>query len=136
MRSGGRAAWGSVVAGVASVAALPLAIYLTRFSDSYDLLHAGFAIPVAAGLGFVAVALARRARAREAVSLSGNGKSGLIAILLARTERRRSSVSLTVDGGRVALVGRILGIVGICLAASALVALGVYGLLQYVGSRD
>ncbi len=111
MRSGGRAAWGSVVAGVTSVAALPVAIYLTRFSDSYDLLHAAFVIPVAAGFG-------------------------LIAILLARTERRRSSVSLTVDGGRVALVGRILGIVGICLAASALVALGVYGLLEYVGSRE
>ena len=111
MRSGGRAAWGSVVAGVASVAALPLAIYLTRFSDSYDLLHAGFVIPVAAGLG-------------------------LVAILLARTERRRSSVSLAVDGGRVVLVGRVLGIVGICLAAAAVIALGVYGLLEYVGSRN
>ena len=111
MRSGGRAAWGSVVAGVASVAALPLAIYVTRFSDSYDLLHAGFVIPVAAGLG-------------------------LVAILLARTERRRSSVSLAVDGGRVVLVGRVLGIVGICLAAAAVIALGVYGLLEYVGSRN
>ena len=111
MRSGGRAAWGSVVAGVASVAALPLAIYLTRFSDSYDLLHAGFVIPVAAGLG-------------------------LVAILLARTERRRSSVSLAVDGGRVVLVGRVLGVVGICLAAAAVIALGVYGLLEYVGSRN
>jgi hypothetical protein len=111
VRSGGRAAWGSVVAGVASVAALPLAIYLTRFSDSYDLLHAGFVIPVAAGLG-------------------------LVAIYLARTERRRSSVSLAVDGSRVALVGRVLGVVGICLAAAALVALGVYGLLEYVGSRN
>ena len=111
MRSGGRAAWGSVVAGVASVAALPLAIYLTRFSDSYDLLHAGFVIPVAAGLG-------------------------LVAIRLARTERRRSSVSLAVDGGRVVLVGRVLGVVGICLAAAAVIALGVYGLLEYVGSRN
>jgi hypothetical protein len=111
VRSGGRAAWGSVVAGVASVAALPLAIYVTRFSDSYDLLHAGFVIPVAAGLG-------------------------LVAILLARTERRRSSVSLAVDGGRVVLVGRVLGIVGICLAAAAVIALGVYGLLEYVGSRN
>jgi len=111
VRSGGRAAWGSVVAGVASVAALPLAIYLTRFSDSYDLLHAGFVIPVAAGLG-------------------------LVAILLARTERRRSSVSLAVDGGRVVLVGRVLGVVGICLAAAAVIALGVYGLLEYVGSRN
>ena len=99
------------MAGVGSVAALPLAIYLTRFSDSYDLLHAAFVIPVAAGLG-------------------------LIAILLARTERRRSSVSLAVNGGRVALVGRILGVVGLCMAASAVVALGVYGLLEYVGSQD
>ena len=111
MRSGGRAAWGSVVAGVASVAALPLAIYVTRFSDSYDLLHAAFVIPVAAGFG-------------------------LIAILLARTERRRSSVSLAVNGGRVVLVGRILGVVGLCMAASAIVALGVYGVLEYAGSRD
>ena len=99
------------MAGIASVAALPLAIYLTRFSDSYDLLHAAFVIPVAAGFG-------------------------LIATFLARTERRRSSVSLAVDGGRVVLVGRILGIVGLCMAASALIALGVYGLLEYVGSRD
>ena len=111
MRSGSRAAWGSVVAGVASVAALPLAIYLTRFSDRYDLLHAAFVIPFAAGFG-------------------------LIAILLDRTERRRSSVSLTADKDRVAFAGRVLGVVGICLAASALVALGVYGLLEYVGSRD
>jgi hypothetical protein len=88
-----------------------VAIYLTRFSDSYDLLHAAFVIPVAAGLG-------------------------VAAILLAGTSRRRSSVSLAVDEGRVALVGRVLGVVGICLAASALVALGVYGLLQYVGSRN
>jgi hypothetical protein len=111
VRSGGRAAWGSVVAGVASVVALPVAIYLTRFSDSYDLLHAAFVTPVAAGFG-------------------------VAAILLARRSRRRSSVSLAVDGGRVALAGRILGVVGICLAASALVALGVYGLLEYVGSRE
>ena len=104
--------WGSLAAGLASAVTLPLAVYLTRFSDSYDLLHAGFAIPVAASLGFVAVALARRARAREAVSLSGNGQSGLI------------------------VAGRILGIIGLCMAASAVVALGVYGLLEYVGSRD
>ncbi len=111
MRSGGRAAWGSVLAGVVSVAALPLAVYLTRFSDSYDLLHTAFLIPVAAAFG-------------------------LVAIVLARTERRRSSVSLAVDGGRVGLAGRVLGIVGLCMAASALVALGVYGLLEYVGSRE
>lgn len=108
-RSG--AAWGSLVAGIASCVTLPVAIYATRFSDSYDLLHAGFAIPVAAGLALVALALARRARIRTQVSLSGGG-------------------------GGVATAGRVLGVIGLCLAASALVALGVYGLLEYVGSRD
>ena len=111
-RDGNRASWGSLLLGLASVATIPVAVYLTRFSDSYDLLHAGFAIPLAAGLGVVAVALARRSRVRTSVSLSGAGGSGL------------------------AVAGRILGIVGLCMAASALVALGVYGLLEYVGSRD
>ena len=106
-----RAEWGSVVAGAASVATLPVAIYTTRLSASYDLLHAGFAIPIAAILGVVAIALARRAERRSSLRLSG-----------------RSS--------RAAMAGRVLGIVGLCVAASALVALGVYGLLQYVGSRD
>jgi hypothetical protein len=110
--SGSRAAWGSVVAGVASVAALPLAIYLTRFSERYELLHASLVIPVAAALGVTAIALARRARRHVAVTLgrgAGNGP--------ART-------------------GRVLGIVGVCMAVAALVSLGVYGLLEYVGSRD
>ena len=111
MRSSGSAAWGSLVAGLVSVAALPVAIYATRFNDSYDLLHAGFVVPVAAGLGLVALALARRSRRLSAMSLAGG------------------------DGG-VAVAGRVLGIVGLCMAASALVALGVYGLLEYVGSRD
>jgi hypothetical protein len=106
-----RAAWGSLVIGILSVATMPLAIYGTRFSGSYDLLHAGFAIPVAAVLGLAALALSRRSRRRASVSLAG----------------QRHGVATT---------GRVLGIVGLCLAASALVALGVYGLLEYVGSRD
>ena len=109
---GSAAAWGSLVAGVASCLTLPVAIYATRFSGSYELLHAGFAIPVAAGLGLGAIALARRARVRARLSLSGGG------------------------GGGVATAGRVLGVVGLCLAASALVALAVYGLLEYVGSRE
>ena len=36
----------------------------------------------------------------------------------------------------VATAGRVLGVIGLCMAASALVALGVYGLLEYVGSRE
>jgi hypothetical protein len=94
------------------VVALPLAVYLTRFSDSYDLLHAAFAIPVAALLGAVAIVLARRARALSSVSLAAGGRAA------------------------PATAGRILGVLGLCIAAAGLVALGVYGLLEYVGSRD
>ncbi len=100
------------LAGLASIATLPLAVYLTRFSDTYDLLHAGFAIPVATGLAFVSLSLSRRARLRNAVSL-GRGRSA-----------------------RLARVGGVLGVIGLCLAAAAVVSLGVYELLEYVGSRE
>jgi hypothetical protein len=108
-RSG--AAWGSLLAGVASVATLPLAIYGTRFSDSFDLLHAGFAIPVAIALALVALGLARKTS-------------------------RRSSLSLASRTPGIATAGGVLGIIGLCIVAAALVALGVYGLLEYVGSRE
>ena len=91
---------------------MPLAIYATRVSGTYDLLHAGFAIPVAAVLGLAALALSRRARRRTSVSLAGTSPQG------------------------AATAGRVLGILGLCVAASALTALGVYGLLEYVGSRE
>jgi hypothetical protein len=100
------------VAGLASVATIPVAVYLTRFSDSYDLLHAGFTIPLAAVFGLAALALARRAQRRSSVSLAAGRRSG------------------------PATAGRVLGVVGLCMAAAALVALGVYGLLEYVGSRE
>jgi hypothetical protein len=105
-------AWGSLVAGLASVVVLPIGIYASRFTDAFDLIHAGFLIPVVVVLGVAALELARRARRRSSVSLSAARSPG------------------------VATAGRVLGIVGLCMAASALVALGVYGLLEYVGSRD
>ena len=105
------AAWGSLVTGLASVAALPVAVYLTRFSERYELLHSGFAIPLAALLGLAAVTLARRSRRRNVLRLDRGG-SGL------------------------ARVGGVLGIVGVCMALAALVAVGVYALLEYVGTRE
>ena len=108
---GTAAARGSVVSGAAAVATLPVAVYLTRYSTSYELLHAGFAIPLIAALGVLALVLARRARRLFSLSIASGRGSG------------------------VATAGHVLGIVGLCLAASALVALGVYGLLEYVGSR-
>jgi hypothetical protein len=110
--SGNGFAWGSLLAGLSSVVTLPLAIYLTRFSESYELLHAGFAIPVGGGLGLLALALARRSRRRRALSLAPGGPD------------------------RAVVAARVLGVAGICLALAAVVALGVYGLLEYVGSRD
>jgi hypothetical protein len=90
---------------------LPVAIYLTRFSSSYELLHAGFAIPVGAALGLLALSLARRARQRSALRLGRGSRDGLVR------------------------VGRALGILGLGLAAAGVVALGVYGLLEYAGTR-
>ena len=110
--TGNGSAWGSLLAGIGSVATLPVAIYVTRFSASYELLHAGFVIPVGAGFGLAAFTLARRASRRSVLGLERDGRVG------------------------TARAGRILGIVGLCMAAAALVSLGVYGLLEYVGSRD
>jgi hypothetical protein len=104
------AVW-SVVAGALSVLTMPAAIFGTRYSASYDLVHAAFAIPVGVLLGLGAVTLARRARVRDTATL---GRAG---------------------GRRAARAGRALGILGLCLASSALVAVAVYGLLSYVGSH-
>jgi hypothetical protein len=103
---------GAFLAGLASVATLPLAVYLTRFSDRYELLHAGFAIPLGLGLGVLALALARRARRLGALRVGRDEGSGLVR------------------------AAGLLGIAGIFLALAGLVALGVYGLLEYVGSRE
>jgi hypothetical protein len=111
--SGGKGlGWGSVLVGLASVATLPVAIFLTRFSERYELLHAGLAIPVAGALGIAALTLARRAGRRSRLSLSPERSDGL------------------------ARAGRVLGIVGLCMALAAVVSLVVYALLDYVGERE
>lgn len=104
MRGNKRAAW-SVAVGVLATLTLPVAVAATRYSDSYDLLHAGFAIPVAAALGVSAVVLARRATTLDASTL---GRAG---------------------GRRGARVGRLLGVLGLCTAASATIAVAVYEVL-------
>ncbi len=104
-------AWASLLTGLASVVTLPIAVYLTRFSDTFDLLHTGFAVPIVVALAIAALVLSRRASLRASLTLSARAPA-------------------------IATAGRVLGIVGLCMAAAALVALGVYGLLEYVGSRD
>ncbi len=102
-----RAVW-SAVLGLLSALTLPVAVFATRYSSGYELLQAGFAIPLAIGLGVAAVILARRARTFDDVRL---GKAG---------------------GRRRGRIGWLLGVLGICLAASAAIALLVYQLLVAV----
>ena len=111
MDGNAHAIW-SVVVGALSVATLPVAVAATRYSDAYELLHAGFAVPIGIALGAVAMALARQSRARRDATIG----------------RAR--------GRNTARVGGVLGILGLCIACSGLVALAVYGLLTYVGSRE
>jgi hypothetical protein len=101
----------AAVLGVLATATMPLAILATRYSGSYELLHAGVAIPVAVVLGALAIALARGALRLDDVRL---GRAG---------------------GRRTARLGRALGVRGISLAATCAVALAVYGILTYLGER-
>jgi len=97
-----------VFLGVLATLTMPVAIVATRYSDSYDLLHAGFAIPIAAALGIASVVMAHHARELDRVTVAGSG------------------------GTKTVGVGRFLGILGICMAASATIAVAVYELLVSV----
>lgn len=98
----------SVLAGLLAVATLPAAIAATRWSRRYELLHAGFAIPLAAALSVLAILLARRARSRLAPTLGHP------------------------SGTRTARLGRLLGILGFLLALTAAGSLAVYWVLSVV----
>jgi hypothetical protein len=100
-RRNGRA-WASLVAGFLSVATLPAAIALAQLLEEVELLDAAAAIPLAAALGIAALVLARGARRQ--------------------IERTIGRV-----GGRVpARFGRLLGVLGVCLAISASIAVASY----------
>jgi hypothetical protein len=101
----------SIIVGLLAVATMPLAIVATRYSESYDLVHASFAIPLAVLLGALAIVLARRALRHDDVRL---GRAG---------------------GRGAARAGRAFGVLGVALAATCLVSLAVYGLLTYLGER-
>jgi hypothetical protein len=91
---------------------MPVAIVATRYVPSYELIQAGFAIPLGLALG-------------------------TWALLLSRSARRRNDRALGRLGGRRAMRwGRMLGALGLCLAVTALISVSVYGLLEYLGTRD
>ena len=92
----------SLLVGVLATAAIPVGILITNYRNDLRLIHAGYAVPVAAVLGFVAIRLSRRARRR-----------------LERTVGRA--------GGAVpARLGRILGWLGLYFALIGAIALAFY----------
>jgi hypothetical protein len=101
----------ALLGGLLATATMPVAILATRYSESYDLLHAGFAIPVAVILGALAIGLGRGALRHDDMRL---GRAG---------------------GRAAARLGRALGVLGISLASTCAVALAVYGILTYLGER-
>jgi hypothetical protein len=106
-RSSNPTAAAALLAGLLAVAALPVAIALAQVSPRVKLTQAAAGAPVAALLGGVALLLARRARRRAERTLGRAGGEG------------------------VARAGRVLGVLGLCLAASAAIAIGFYGLLVH-----
>jgi len=88
------------------VATLPAAVMAAQESDDLTMVQAGVAVPLAALLSLLALWLARRAR-------------------------QRSDRTLNRVGGRgTAKVGKLLGGLGLYVAATAALALGVYALLS------
>ena len=95
-----------MVLGLLGLAALPVAVMVARESEDVTMVQAGVAIPAAALLSLLALWLARRAR-------------------------RRADRTLDRVGGRAtARLGKLLGGLGLYLAATAAIALGVYALLS------
>jgi hypothetical protein len=104
-RGNPRAAW-SLVCGILAILAIPGGVLLARESQRVTLVDSSGSIAVAAILGWVAIIQARRARERVQITLGRAGGTGM------------------------ARAGRLLGIVGILLAATAGLALGFWGLLS------
>jgi hypothetical protein len=105
MRSSNHRASLALLLGLAAVAAVPVAIVLSRQATDVRLLDAVWAIPGAAACGLAALLFARGARGRIRWTLERAGGFGRIRL------------------------GRVLGLAGICIALSASIAVGFYELL-------
>ncbi len=92
--------------GLLGLATLPAAVIVAQESEEMTMVQAGVAVPVAALLSLLALWLARRARRRADRTLD------------------------RVGGRRTARLGKLLGGLGLYIAATAAIALGVYALLS------
>ena len=98
----------SVLLGLLAVAAIPVAVAYADRSPRVELIWAGVAVPVAALLG-------------------------LAALGAARAGRRRAEPTLRRSGARTAVVGRLLGLVGLVFAGTGAISLVVYAILSWRG---
>jgi hypothetical protein len=95
----------SVFVGVLAVLAIPAGLALAAYSSTVDLVHVAVAVPLAAVLGVVAMALSRNARRHSQITLGRIGGTGL------------------------ARAGWILGLLGLYFALMAALSVGFFGLL-------
>ena len=95
------------MAGLLSLATLPVAVAVSRWRG-YDMIDAAAAIPVAALCGSLAIWLSRRSR------------------------RRLQRAVLSTSRGRIARLGRVLGMAGFLVAVTAALAIGVSLALEAV----
>jgi hypothetical protein len=98
-----------VLVGLLGAATLPAAVAYAYWSERVPLIWAGAAVPGAALLGLIALALARRGERQARMTLL----------------RRSGSLS--------ARIGRLLATLGLLFAGSGLTALAVYAALTYRG---
>jgi hypothetical protein len=94
--------------GLLAIAAIPVAAAITGTREDLRLVHAGFAVPLAAALAIAAILVARRARQRLERTL---GRAG---------------------GAKAARTGQVLGWLGVYVALIAGISLGVYALEYFV----
>jgi hypothetical protein len=115
---------------------------LTRSSSDPARNHAARGSVLVGVLALVVpVAAYAAARQLDRVSLvqataatCGSALLGGAAILLARKGMRKIERTIgRAGGGGSARVGRLLGMLGICIGLTAGIALGVYGLLNFFG---
>jgi len=101
------AVW-SVLLGLLAAAAIPVAVAYADRSPRVELIWAGVAVPLAALLGLAALAAARAGR-------------------------RRAERTLRRSGARTAVVGRLLGLIGLVFAGTGAISLVVYAILSWRG---
>jgi uncharacterized membrane protein len=108
-RVGNLAARGSVLLGVPALAIPVVAYAAARQLDRVSLVQATAATCASVGLGGIAILLARKGRRNIERTIGRAGGEGS------------------------ARVGRVLGMLGVCVGLTAAIALGVYGLLNLFG---